>query len=152
MNNWHIEPMREEHLAALTELDVRCFSHPWTYDGLKAELSSDTAVFAAAVLDGTAVGCAGMHCVCGECYIDKVCVAPELRRQGIARALVDYLISYAEAHHAEFLTLEVRESNAPAIALYTAAGFLPVGKRRNFYTDPREDAVLMTKTLSGNNE
>lgn len=137
--------MAEEHLDALARVDARCFRQPWTREGLAAELSSDTAVFAAAVLGGGAVGCAGMHCVCGECYIDKVCVAPEQRRKGIARALVRYLIEYAAAHKAEFITLEVRAGNAPAIALYRQAGFEPVGVRRDFYADPKEDALLMTK-------
>ena len=145
MNEICIVPMAEEHLDALARLDALCFSEPWTRGGFAAELSSDTAVFAAAVLDGEAVGCAGMHCVCGECYIDKVCVAPHLRRRGIARALVQYLTDYAAAHSAEFITLEVRVSNAPAIALYGQAGFGPVGTRKNFYSEPQEDALLMTK-------
>lgn len=145
MNEWKIVPMAEEHLDALTRVDALCFSQPWTYDGLKAELSSDTAVFAAAVADGEAVGCAGMHRVCGECYIDKVCVSPGLRRHGIARALVEYLMDYAQSRGDEFITLEVRPSNAPAVALYETCGFKPVGVRKNFYAEPTEDALLMTR-------
>ena len=145
MREWNIVPMRETHLDALTEVDVLCFSHPWTRDGLKAELTSDTACFVVAELDGTAVGCVGMHCICGECYIDKVAVHPDCRRHGIAQALVQYLIEDALKHHAEFMTLEVREGNAPAIALYSKLGFRPVGVRKNYYLDPEEDAVLMTR-------
>jgi len=145
MKEFMIAPMSEKHLDALAEVDKLCFTRPWTRAGLQAELSSDTACFAAAEQDGTAVGCAGMQCVCGECYIDKVAVHPDCRRQGIAQALVQYLIDYAIRNHAEFITLEVRQSNAPAIALYSKLGFQPVGIRKNFYTDLHEDAILMTR-------
>lgn len=145
MSRLEIMPMAEEHLDALAELDALCFSDPWTREGLKAELSSDTARFAAAVLDGRAVGCAGMHCVCGECYIDKVAVHPDFRRQGIAQALVQSLIDYVIEQNGEFITLEVRQSNAPAIALYKQLEFNPVGVRPGFYSDPKEDALLMTR-------
>lgn len=145
MSEWNIVKMGEEHLDELAALDALCFSHPWSRDGLKSELSSDTARFAAAVLGGAAVGCVGMHCICGECYIDKVAVHPDCRRQGIAQALVQYLIDDAVSNHAEFITLEVRQSNAPAIALYSKLGFAPVGVRKHFYSEPDEDAVLMTR-------
>jgi ribosomal-protein-alanine N-acetyltransferase len=145
MSRIEIVPMAEEHLDALAELDALCFADPWTREGLKAELTSDTARFAVAVLDGRAAGCAGMHCICGECYIDKVAVHPEFRRQGIAQALVQYLIDYAIEQNGEFITLEVRQSNAPAIALYNKLGFNPVGMRPGFYSEPKEDALLMTR-------
>ena len=145
MSEYSIIPMSGEHIEALAQVDALCFSDPWTHDGLKAELSSDTACFAAALKDGLAIGCAGMHCICGECYIDKVCVHPDCRRQGIAEALVQFLIDYALAHHAEFITLEVRMGNKPAIALYQKLEFKPVGVRRNFYTAPSENALLMTR-------
>lgn len=145
MSRLEIMSMAEEHLDALAELDALCFSDPWTREGLKAELSSDTAHFAAAVLDGRAVGCAGMHCVCGECYIDKVAVHPDFRRQGIAKALVQSLIDYVIEQNGEFITLEVRQSNAPAITLYKKLEFNPVGVRPGFYSDPKEDALLMTR-------
>ncbi len=145
MSVFQIMPMNEQHLDTLAEVDALCFTQPWTRGGLKAELSSDTACFAAAEQNGTAVGCAGMHCVCGECYIDKVSVHPDCRRQGIAQALVQYLIDYAVQNRAEFITLEVRQSNVPAIALYSKLGFKPVGIRKNFYTDLHEDAILMTR-------
>ena len=144
MNEWNCVPMREEHLDALTELDALCFSHPWTRDGLKAELSSDTACFAVVEQDGEPVGCAGMHCVCGECYIDKVAVHPAMRRRGIAQALVQYLIDFAKKQNGEFISLEVRKSNRNAIILYQRLGFETVGARINFYSAPTEDGLIMT--------
>ncbi len=148
MSRFEIVPMAQEHLDALAELDALCFSDPWTREGLKAELTSDTACFAVALSDGRAAGCAGMHCVCGECYIDKVAVHPDFRRQGIAQALVQSLCDYAIEQNGEFITLEVRQSNAPAIALYKKLGFEPVGVRPDFYSGPKEDALLMTITFA----
>lgn len=145
MRGFEIVPMKEEHLDALVQIDSLCFSEPWTRAGLQAELSSDTACYAVALLDGAAIGCAGMQCVCGECYIDKVCVHPDYRRKGAAQALVCYLIDYALKKQGEFITLEVRQGNVPAIALYQKLGFAPVGIRKKFYSHPVEDALLMTK-------
>ncbi|XOQ47527.1 MAG: ribosomal protein S18-alanine N-acetyltransferase [Eubacteriales bacterium] len=145
MCKFEIVPMKEEHLDALVQIDALCFSDPWTRAGLQAELSSDTACYAVALFRGRPVGCAGMQCVCGECYIDKVCVHPDFRRQGAAQALVRSLMEYAIGNDAEFITLEVRQGNAPAIALYEKLGFAPAGIRKKFYSHPTEDAVLMTK-------
>lgn len=147
MNEYQIVPMKEAHVCALAQIDAMCFSDPWTQQGFEAELTSTTACFFVAEQGETVVGCAGMHCICGECYIDKVCVPPQNRRKGIAQALVGKLVDYAQRQHAEFLTLEVRASNVPAIALYSKFGFAPVGVRKSFYTNPNEDAVLMTKYI-----
>lgn len=149
MTDLKIVPMAERHTAALAALDARCFSDPWSQEGYRAELSSDTACFFVAEQGAAVLGCAGMHCVCGECYIDRVFCAPGCRRQGVAQSLVEQLAAYARERRAEFITLEVRASNAPAIALYSKFGFEPVGTRKNFYSRPQEDAVLMTKIFSG---
>jgi ribosomal-protein-alanine N-acetyltransferase len=140
-----IVPMAENHIQKLTEIDRVCFEQPWTFDGLKAELFSETACYFVAEKDGQAVGCAGMQSVCGECYIDKVSVHPYFRRRGIAQALVQHLIQSALKTDSEFITLEVRKFNEPAISLYKKLGFEPVGLRKNFYTNPLEDAILMTR-------
>lgn len=140
-----VVPMAKRHTAPLAALDARCFSDPWTREGYEAELSSDTACFFVAEQGETVLGCAGMHCICGECYIDRVFCAPEARRQGVAQSLMEQLDTWARAHGASFITLEVRQSNTPAVALYRKFGFDPVGTRKNFYTLPQEDALLMTK-------
>ena len=97
--------------------------------------------------DGKTAGYVGCQTVLDEGYITNVAVSPDFRRQGIARALIAELTAKAEENKLAFVTLEVRESNAPAIALYTGAGFAPVGKRKNFYSNPTENAVLMTISL-----
>ena len=79
-----------------------------------------------------------------EGYITNVAVFPEQRRRGIAGQLLQVFLNFAEANRLAFLTLEVRASNAPAIALYRKHGFQTVGQRRNYYQKPDEDALLMT--------
>lgn len=104
-------------------------------------------IFLVAEQDGAAVGYVGCQTVLDEGYITNVAVSPACRRQGIGRALVGALASHARGQGLTFVTLEARASNAPAIALYEGAGFRRVGVRRNFYTAPIEDAVLMTLYL-----
>ena len=80
-------------------------------------------------------------------YISNVAVSPDHRRQGIASTLIEALLRRAEELQLSFVTLEVRESNAPAIALYGRFGFTPVGRRKGYYDAPKEDAILMTRLL-----
>lgn len=138
--------MQERHLDALARLEERCFSRPWSRQALAQELDNPNAVFLAAEDDrGAVLGYCGMHHAAGECYLDNLAVAPEARRQGIGSALLAAMEEKARALGGEFLSLEVRASNAGAIALYERAGFEPQGRRRDFYAAPREDAVIYTK-------
>ena len=140
-----VVPMEERHLAALAEIEKACFHAPWSTDMLREELGKG--IFLVAEQDGAAVGYVGCQTVLDEGYITNVAVSPACRRQGIGRALVRALVSHARSQGLTFVTLEARASNAPAIALYEGAGFRRVGVRRNFYTAPIEDAVLMTLYL-----
>lgn len=148
MDGITVVPMEERHLNALVRLERACFSEPWTRAGLAEELRNPTAVFAVAECGGETVGYAGMHCVCGECYVDNVAVFPGFRRKGAAAALLSYLISRARERDGVFLSLEVRESNFPARSLYQAFGFREEGRRRNFYRSPAEDALILTLRFS----
>lgn len=143
--NYKLMPMTAELIPAIAEIERLCFSHPWSENALREELFNDTACFIAAVTDdGEVVGYAGLHCVLDEGYIDNIAVRPQYRRQGVAGELLGAFIRFGEANLA-FLTLEVRQSNLPAIALYEKYGFFKVGRRKNYYDSPREDAVLMTR-------
>lgn len=146
--NLTVVPMAEKHIKAVEEMEQACFPTPWTEDGLRAELTSDTAVFRVALLDGVPAGYGGMHFVCGEGYIDNIAVLPAMRQRGIGTIIVESLINFTETHNGIFVSLEVRESNAPAIALYTKLGFQENGRRRGFYTKPPEDALILTKSFS----
>ncbi|MBR4953335.1 MAG: ribosomal protein S18-alanine N-acetyltransferase [Oscillospiraceae bacterium] len=136
--------LTEAHIPQMVELEKICFSLPWTADMIRSELNNPSCLYLAAVDGDTLVGYIGVQTVLDEGYINNVAVRPEYRRQGIAAALISLLVEQARAIGLAFMTLEVRESNAPAISLYEKLGFTTVGRRKNYYEKPREDAILMT--------
>lgn len=143
--DYKLVPMDRSHIPQIAQLERQCFSAPWSEEALVQALYQDNASFIVAEgADGTVLGYAGLQAVLDEGYIDNVAVRPEYRRQGVAGALLGAFERFAQAHLA-FLTLEVRASNAPAIALYERHGFVRAGLRKNYYTAPREDAVIMTR-------
>lgn len=147
MTDCKIINVEEKHIAQIEELEKQCFSVPWTAQQLKTQLSGNMHVFIAAVNGEEVLGYMGMMYVLDEGYISNVAVSPEYRHRGIADALISELISRAQELELSFVTLEVRVSNAPAIALYKKHGFSEVGRRKNYYNFPTEDAILMTTFL-----
>lgn len=142
--NYHLTTMTAEHIPQIAQLERTCFSHPWSEELLLQELWNDaSAVIVAEGENGTVLGYAGVNTVLDEGYINNVAVTPQFRRQGVADELIAALVRFGRAKLA-FLTLEVRASNAPAIALYAKHGFREAGRRKNYYDDPKEDAILMT--------
>lgn len=152
MMNDMIVPMDRSHLPELAALERLCFSAPWTETMLEQELYNDTASFLV-LQDETGRVCAyaGLHVILDEGYIDNVAVAPDCRRRGLARRLMEVYCRFGEMHLA-FLTLEVRASNDAAIALYETLDFVPVGRRKNYYSAPVEDAILMTRRFAEEEE
>ena len=142
-----IRDVREDDLPRLAELEQQCFSVPWTEAMLRSQLHPGQNVFLAAEIGGTVAGYVGLLYILDEGYISNVATAPEQRRNGVGDALLDALEARAREKNLAFLTLEVREGNAPARALYGKHGFRDVGRRKNYYEKPREDAILMTKEL-----
>lgn len=136
---------RSAHLPQLEALERACFCTPWTRAQLQSQLPDDRHVFLVAMAGETVLGYANFLHVLDEGDIGNVAVAPAYRRQGVADALLEALCARAVALNLAFLTLEVRASNAPAIALYRKHGFQTVGQRRNYYQKPDEDALLMTR-------
>ena len=142
--NYHLTTMTAEHIPQIAALEKTCFSHPWSEELLRQALWNEAAAIVVAEgEDGTVLGYAGVSTVLDEGYIDNVAVDPRFRRQGVADELVAALARFGRAKLA-FLTLEVRASNAPAIALYAKHGFQEAGRRKHYYDDPREDAIIMT--------
>ena len=135
----------KKHIEQLEQLEKVCFSMPWTRDFLISQLPDDRHIFIAAADGENILGYVGMMYVIDEGYISNVAVAPEYRRQGIADALILELIDRCKILKLSFVTLEVRAGNSPAISLYEKHGFSPVGRRKNYYDFPKEDAILMTK-------
>ena len=145
--SYQILDAQEKHLDQLEELEKVCFSVPWTREQLKSQLPGKQHCFLVAVENETLLGYVGMMYVLDEGYISNVAVAPQQRRNGIGDALIEELMNRAEEFGLSFVTLEVRESNRPAIALYEKHGFQRVGLRKKYYDLPKEDAILMTKFL-----
>lgn len=137
------------HLPQVERLEQVCFSVPWTEKQLRAQLPDDRHVFLVAERGGEVLGYVGLMYVLDEGYISNVAVSPDCRRQGIGAALIAELIRRAGQLELAFLTLEARASNAPAIRLYEKMGFQQVGRRKNYYQRPEEDAILMTLFLNG---
>jgi ribosomal-protein-alanine N-acetyltransferase len=142
-----IERMTSENVGFAAGLERLCFSRPWSPEAIAYELGNPLAVYLVAMLDGSPAGYAGMHDIAGEGYITNVAVSPGHRRKGVASALVGALNKYGEENGLGLLTLEVREGNLAARALYAGFGFVPAGRRRAFYEAPTEDAIIMTKEL-----
>ena len=148
MSDYHISQAREELLPQLQQIEQRSFSVPWTEAMLRLQLDPNSHVFLTAETEeGLVAGYVGMMYVLDEGYISNVAVAPEHRRRGVADLLLDALAERARELRLRFLTLEVRRSNGPAIALYQKHGFSVVGQRKDYYEKPREDALLMTWVL-----
>lgn len=144
MMNITIEKMTAEHISHLAELEKQCFSTPWSENALAEELDNPHARFFVCIKDGAVCGYIGAHNIVGEVYITNVGVLPSYRGQGIGAMLVGFLKEYSKTENADFITLEVRKSNSVAIKLYDKMGFKVVGERKNFYDNPKEDAILMT--------
>lgn len=142
---YQIVPMDRSHIDQIAQLEQACFSSPWTANMLTDALFDTQASFIVAEdEEGNVLGYAGLHVIVDEGYIDNVAVEPDARRHGVASALLDVFCRFGAANLA-FLSLEVRASNAPAIALYEKHGFVQAGLRKNYYEKPREDAIIMTR-------
>ncbi len=136
--------IEREHIKAIAELEKVCFSEPWSEETLLSAFKTGTRFFVA-VKNNKVLGYVGINCIIDEGYITNVAVSPEYRRKGVGEALLNCVFSHALDEGLGFVSLEVRESNAPAISLYEKFGFKTEGKRKNFYSNPLEDALIMTK-------
>lgn len=143
-----IRPIRETDLPGVLALERQCFSDPWSEAMLLSELRNPACRYLLAEQDGLVVAYVGMITVLDEGNVNNMAVHPAFRRQGIASTLLEQLFERCRALHLLVLMLEVRADNAPAIALYTRHGFVPVGRRRGYYQKPIEDAILMNKYFS----
>ena len=143
----NIVPMNADHLEELERLEKICFSRPWSRKMLAEELENQCAAFLVAEdpASGAVLGYAGVLVMADEGYITNVAVFPEYRRQGIAAQIIKVFCDFAQGNHLAFLTLEVRPTNKAAIELYYSFGFEEVGRRKNYYDLPKEDALILTR-------
>ena len=139
-----ISALCPEQVKDVAEIEKICFSSPWSEESIEESLKSGTKFFVAEKC-GRVLGYIGISCILDEGYIANIAVLPKERKTGVATALLNRVFSLAKDESLSFVSLEVRESNTPAVSLYKKLGFKTEGRRKNFYENPKEDALIMTK-------
>ena len=137
--------MTASQVEAVADLSAQCFSEPWSAALIEAEIENPRGEILVAEKDGQFAGFVSISFVLDEGTINNIAVSKEMRRTGVAKALLLEVDRFARKHKLSFMTLEVRVSNKAAQSLYTSCGYEPVGVRRAFYQKPTEDALLMTR-------
>ena len=141
-----IERLKASDAREAAEIEAICFgAEGWSEQAFIDTLKLDYAYYLCARLEGRLIGLAGARLIAGEAYISNVSVLPEFRRRGTAYRVMRELLSLLEDSGAQAHTLEVRSANKAAIGLYEKLGFKSEGLRKDFYTAPRDDAVIMWK-------
>ena len=140
--------MQPRHASQVAALEKICFADPWSEKSVASELENPLSYWLVAMDGEKMVGYVGSQTVLGETDMMNVAVSPDYRRQGIAEGLILALIAALKARESHCLTLEVRDSNDSARALYEKLGFSEIGRRKNYYRNPKEDALILRKEWS----
>ena len=138
-------PMNQTHIQQVAALESACFQDPWSENAIASELSNPLSHWFVAVENGLVAGYVGSQSVMDEADMMNIAVSADCRRKGIAQGLVEQLIQALGSMGVHSLTLEVRASNEPAKALYGKLGFVQTGLRKNYYRNPKEDALILRK-------
>lgn len=143
---WVIRPMTADDIDAVLKVEQASFTMPWSRAAFTAEVvDNDFAYYLVGEADGTVVGYAGMWIILDEAHVTNVAVLPAYRGQGLGEQLLTALMADAKKRGALSMTLEVRVSNEGAQRLYRRLGFMPRGIRKQYYSDTKEDALIMWK-------
>lgn len=140
-----IRKMTDREVPQVAELEKLCFAMPWSEKSVAGELDNPLALWLVAMEGDRLAGYVGSQTMMDETDMMNLAVAPQFRRQGVGETLVNALVASLKELGSRCLTLEVRDSNGPARALYAKLGFVEVGRRRGYYRDPREDALILRK-------
>lgn len=143
MVGFDIRPMKGPDVARVAEIERICFITPWSYESLYKELKNKFAHYLVIEINGNIVGYGGMWIYLGEAHVTNIAVEPEFRRRGLARILMQSMMKLAAENKASCMSLEVRERNIAAQALYKSLGFKKEGVRKRYYSDTGEDAHIM---------
>ena len=140
-----ITEMTLDHVSLVAALEKLCFADPWSENSVASEITNPLSCWLVAVDSSKVVGYVGSQTVCGETDMMNIAVYPDNRRQGIAEKLIEELIIGLKNRGSHCLSLEVRASNEAAKALYEKLGFTQIGRRPNYYRNPKEDALILRK-------
>ena len=156
-DRYFIRRMREEDLPAVRAIEALSFSNPWSDNTFRGEIQNTSVSFPMvvvrrpgdrAVADGEVVAYIIYWQIRDDVQVNNVAVHPDCRGLGLGEALMRYAIARVRESGATFMTLEVRQSNAPALTLYKKLGFEVMGTRKNYYTKPDEDAFVLALVLA----
>ena len=139
------ELMSDQYVAQVAALEAVCFSAPWSEHAVAGELTNPLSLWLVAIDGEKVVGYIGSQSVMGEADMMNIAVLPEYRRQRIGQSLVNRLITQLQLKQVHCLSLEVRISNESAKKMYEKLGFQQVGRRPNYYSAPKEDALILRK-------
>lgn len=137
--------MAESHVPQIAELEKLCFHDPWSISSIASEVNNRLSLWLVAAEDDQVIGYVGSQTVLGETDMMNIAVHPEYRKQGIATLLINDLVDKLKEQGSHSLMLEVRASNEPAISVYRKLDFMEVGRRKNYYRNPKEDALILRK-------
>ena len=144
--NVHIRIMNENDAVEVAKISILSFSSPWSTESYIQEIKNPVALYLVAVINNNIVGFIGTWNVLDESHITNVAVHPDFRKQKIGSLLLENLINTCEKqHNTSSFDLEVRANNIPAQKLYSKFGFKNNGIRKGYYTDNKEDAILMCR-------
>jgi ribosomal-protein-alanine N-acetyltransferase len=136
-----------EDLDGIMEVEEKCFTAPWSKNMFLSEMYNENTLFFVMLENDIVVGYISLYKVLDEIHVNNIAIDPDYQRQGYASSIMDNAIFIAEKLSAASITLEVRSSNIPAIGLYKKYGFETLGVRKNYYKNPKEDAIIMTRKL-----
>lgn len=143
-----ITEMTEQHVQQIAELEKMCFHDPWSENSIASELNNRLSLWLVAAQENQVIGYVGSQTVLGETDMMNIAVHPNYRKQGIGTELIKHLIDALTSRGSHSLMLEVRISNEAAISVYNKLGFVEVGCRKNYYRNPKEDALILRKEWS----
>ncbi len=146
-NNVVIRRMTSDDVDGVFEVEKNCFEHYWSKVEFEKEMKNDVARYLVAEVDGKVVGYVGIWFVAGEGHITNVAVHSDYRGQKIGDILIKHLVKMCEENNIFAITLEVRVSNIVAQNLYKKYGFKLAGIRKEYYSDNKEDAMIMWSQL-----
>ena len=147
MDNILVRQMEFADIEQVVEIEEEAFSLPWSAKSFEDSLELTYSSFYVALIDNKIAGYIGTYLICDDIDITNIAVKKIFRRQGIANKLIEAVLEYASEKYAKYINLEVRISNIPARSLYKKYGFEEIGVRKNFYSKPVEDGIIMQREI-----